>query len=1101
MAESPGDGESNDEPAPRNRPNLERDNISLMLLALVVMASAAAQNADFDAGPNPMLMRHPTISQNAIAFQFAGEIWSVPKDGGEAHRLTDSGGHNADPLFSPDGSQIAFSGAYDGNMDVYVMPAGGGLPKRLTSHPNDDVPVAWTPDGKSIVFSSEMLSSTDYPRLLTVPVTGGFPQALPYPAGTQASFSPDGTQMAYIATTKWELAWKRYRGGQAGAIWLTTLADSKVHPITRNNTDDNCPMWVGNSIYYLSDPRGPVGLSRYDIATKQVHEVIPGAGFDLKYASANAGEIVYEKLGSIWRYNPASKQTARVTIEINGDFPAVRAGFKDVSRSVGSVALSPTGKRAVLEARGWIFTVPAKKGDPHLLDGPQGLHRHDPAWSPDGKTIAYITDEGGVQRMALHDLTTAKERKIDLGDPPAAFSDPKWSPDGKRIAYKDNRLKLWALDVATGKSTEIDHGTYRGRDNIACSWSPDSQWLVYNRDLPSNVQVIVLHSFATGKNTQITDGLADASDPVFDRGGKRLYFMASTDVGLGSDFEDLSSLNAHDITSSVYAVVLSKASPNPLAPESDEETGAKPSEKAEAKKAETKTDIDLDGIEHRIITLPLPRGRYTQLAAGPADSLFAVLAAQGAGSALHKFSFSDRKDTVFSDGVRRCEVSADGAQILLDRSGIYSTAGAAKSGDGPISLSGLQVKIDPRVEWNAMYSEVWRNERMLLYDPGMHGIDSAVMERRYQPFVNNIMTRDDLNYLFTDMLGEISIGHMWARGGDMPGAKRVPGGLLGADVNFDHGRYRLTRIYDGERWNPELYAPLAQPGVNAKVGEYLLAVDGQDLRQATDIYLALEGKAGKQVRLKLGSDPEGKDAREVTVLPVASEFGLRNKAWEEDNRRIVEKMTGGQGGYVHVPDTSPPGFAAFNRYYYAQADKHGMIVDDRFNHGGYINDWMVREMEKPLDYYSHTRYGDEVKIPIAAVYGPKVMLINEMAGSGGDIFPNLFRQHRVGALVGKRTWGAMLSAYGFGLIDGGAINAPDDAMYNPVTGKWVIEGYGTAPDVEAELDPYLWRQGRDAQLEAAIAELNKEIAKHPPLIPKRPAYPNKSKLPAIGQGN
>lgn len=1073
-----------------------------MFAMLAAIACLVLQSpGSFDAGPQPLLMRHPTLSATRIAFQFAGEIWEVPRQGGSAVRLTASGGHDGNPIFSPDGKLIAFSGSYDGNVDVYVMPAGGGIPRRLTSHPSPDVPVAWTPDGKSVIFTSSMLSNTDYPRLLSVPVGGGIPSALPFPSGTDASFSPDGNRMAYVPTTKWELGWKRYRGGQTAPIWITNLADSKVHAVPRKNTDDHRPMWIGDSIYYLSDPTGPVGMFRYDVATGKEHEVIPGGGYDIKYASDGPGGIVYERLGSLWVYDLNAHQSKQVPVSIQGDFAEVRPEFKDVTRSVHSVSISPTGKRVVVEARGWIFTVPAKKGDVRLLEGPQGLHRRDPSWSPDGKTIAYITDQGGYQSLALYDLATSTEKRIPLGDPPAFYSEPVWSPDSKRIAYKDNRLNLWCLDVATRKSTLIDKDTYRGRTTIEPRWSPDSEWLTWSRDLPSNVTVIFLHSFATGKNTQITDGLAEAVNPIFDRGGKYLYFQASTDVGLGSDFEDLSSLNAHDITSSIYAVVLGKDQPNPLQPESDEEgTPAKP--EAPKKDAPVKVTIDLDGIEHRIIVLPMTKSAYSMLEPGPAGSLFAVAGTRRGGSSVHKFSFSDRKDSVFAEGASGVQLSADGTQVYVSggSNAIVPAAAASKGADGVLSLTGLQAKIDPREEWAAMYHEVWRNERLLLYDPGVHGIDTFLMERRYEPFLAGVQTRDDLNYLFSDMIGEICIGHMWARGGDMPSPKQVSGGLLGADFAFESHRYRLTRIYDGERWNPELYAPLAQPGVDAKVGEYLLAVEGKDLVDATDLYLALEGKAGKQVKVRLGPTVDGKGSREVTVVPVASDFGLRSRAWEEDNRRLVAKMTDGKGGYVHVPDTSEGGYAAFNRYYYAQADKNGMIIDDRFNHGGYINDWMVREMEKPLDFMSHTRYGQEIKTPMAAVFGPKVMLVNEMAGSGGDIFPFLFRQDKVGPLVGKRTWGAMLSAYNFQLIDGGSVNAPDDAMYNPRTGEWIIENWGTAPDIEVELDPYLWRQGRDAQLEAAIEVLKKEMAAHPPVKPKRPDYPNKSKIPAVGNG-
>lgn len=1068
---------------------------------LAVLISVILQTSNgFDPGPNPILMRHPTLSATKIAFQFAGEIWSVPRSGGSAIRLTASGGQDGNPVFSPDGSTIAFSGSYDGNVDVYVMPADGGVPKRLTSHPDADIPVGWTPDGKSVLFTSSMLSNTDYPRLFTVPAQGGMPTALPLPSGTDASFAPDGKRLAYIPTDKWELAWKRYRGGQTAPIWIADLADSKIHAVPRNNTDDHRPMWIGDSVYYLSDPTGPIGMYRYDVRNGKTSAVVPGGGFDIKYASAGPGAIVYERLGSLWLYTLATRRSERVPIEIHGDFTEVRPEFKDVSRSIHSYSISPTGKRVAIEARGWIFTIPAKKGDPHLLEGQQGVHRHDPAWSPDGKTIAYVSDEGGEQHLVLHDLSKSSERNMRLADAPAAYGNLRWSPDSNLIAYTDNRLKLWCLDLGTGKSTLIDQGTYRGRTQIEPNWSPDSRWLTWSRDLPSNVRVVYLHSFTTGKNTPVTDGLAEAASPVFDRNGKQLYFLASTDVGVGSDFEDLSSLTAREATSSVYAVVLRRDLPNPLEPESDEETGS--TKKADAKAdVAAKVDIDLDGIEHRIIALPMPRAEYQRVDAGPAGSLFALVSGRG-GSSVHKFTFSDRKETTFAESAGNFQMSADGSQILLFSGGavIAPASAATKGQEGPINVGGLQVKIDPVTEWNAIYHEVWRNERLFLYDPGMHGIDSRVMERRYEPFLAGVKTREDLNYLFTDMLGEITIGHMWASGGDMPRTSTVRGGLLGADFTFDSHRYRLTRIFDGERWNPDLYAPLAQPGVNAKPGEYVLSIDGKDLFEATDLYEALEGKAGKQVKVRLGPTPDGKGSREVTVIPVGSEFGLRNRAWEEDNRRLVAKMTDGKGGYVHVPDTSGGGWDAFNRYYYAQADRLGMIVDDRFNHGGFINDWMVREMEKPLDFMSHTRYGHEIKIPMASVLGPKVMLINEMAGSGGDIFPYLFRQDKVGPLIGKRTWGAMLTSYGFQVLDGGFVNAPDDAMYNSHTGKWIIENHGVAPDIQVELDPYLWRQGRDSQLEAAIDELKKRMAAHPLVIPKRPDYPNKSKLPGVGNG-
>ena len=1079
-----------------------------MLLAAVLAVALLPQD-DFNPGPNPLLMRPPAVNRDRIVFQFANDLWWVPRAGGAATRLTASPGTESAPYFSPDGSLIAFTGQYDGNTDVFVMPASGGVPRRLTAHPAPDTAMGWTPDGKSVLFTSPMTSDSGYAQMFSVPVGGGAPKRLPFPAGVQASLSPDGQQIAYVPNDQWQDAWKRYRGGQTTPIWIAQMSDSKYRAVPRNNTNDKFPMWVGDAVYYLSDPEGPVGLYRFDTKTNRTNVEIEGRGFDIKSASAGPGVIVYEKLGSIHLYDLAAKRSTHVPITIEGDFPEVRAGIKDLQRFASGLSISPTGQRVVLAARGLIFTVPASKGDiRQLTEGPVAFRR-EPAWSPDGKTIAYFTDESGTQEMALYDVASEKVRRVALGDPPGYYNFARWSPDSTKIAYLDNKLNLWVLDVASGANTRIDTRTYRGQGSMAPSWSPDSKWLTWARDLDSHYFAVFVHSLESGKTSQVTDGLADASSPIFDRNGKHIYFIASTDVGQGIDFQDISSMNAPNATSSVYGIVLKRDGPNPLHPESDEEPTKEPEKPEPPKPGPPTVTIGLDGIEERIIALPMPRQIYEGLVEGPEGTFFAVSSPprstavdSGGPSTLHKFSFSDRKMSTFASDVSMAQVSADGKKMLLRTGGstsIVSTAMPPPPGQGAISLSGLRARIDPVEERKQMYDEVWRNQKMLFYAPNLHGINADQMAARYRPFLTGVRSRADLNYLFTDMLGELCVGHMFIGGGDQPGGgPNVPGGLLGADYAFENGRYRLTRIYNGERWNPNAYAPLAQPGIQAKVGEYILAIDGKELTEAMDIYLTLEAKAGRQVKVKIGPNPNGTDSREVTVVPVANESNLRRLAWIEDNRRTVERLTNGRGAYVHIPDTGGGGWQAFQRYFYAQSHKDGLIIDDRHNSGGYVNDFMVREMNKPLDFFSAPRHGKNWLIPPTAIYGPKVMLINEMAGSGGDIFPYLFRQQKTGTLVGRRTWGAMITNYGFGLIDGGRISSPDDAMFNVKTGEGIIENTGTPPDIEVELDPFLWRQGRDSQLEAAIAQLNKDLANYVRPTPKTPPYPDWSRIGRSG---
>ncbi len=1068
------------------------------MLALVLVA--AAQSPDL-----PRLMRSPTLNATTIVFQFAGDLWKAPRSGGRASRLTADPGIEVSPRFSPDGKWVAFSGQYDGNTDVYVVSAEGGVPRRLTAHPAVDLVMGWSPDGKSVLFRSTMLSNTDHPRLYTVAIGGGVPKMLPFPSAYTGCFAPSGDRLAYNPMAKSQAAWKRYRGGQVTPLWIGSLSDSKVVSLPKLNTNDERPMWIGDSIYYLSDPHGPVGISCYDTRTKKITEAVPGQGYDVKNASAGPGAIVFEKFGSINLFDLNTRKTSEVKIQIDGDFPEVRPQFKPLN-AVQGFSLSPTGQRLLGSSRGWVFTVPVAKGDWRVLDGAQGVNRREPEWSPDGRTIAYFTDEKDVQELALYDTATETERRIPLGDPPAYYRDLNWSPDSAKIAYGDNKLSIWVIDVKSGKNTKVDTGTYRGGSSASPRWSKDSKWLTWSRDLDNHLDAVFLYNLDTAKTTQVTDGLADASSPVFDADGKHLYFLASTNAGVLADIQDIANFNSPNITSSVYALVLRKDLPNPLQPESDED----PVKKPEPKKEEP-FRIDLERIERRIIALPLPAAGYNGLEAGPAGTFFlrsspprATATSPGDLPSLLKWSFADRKATPFASGVMGFTISADGSKIaMMQRGGALSvvpTAAPPQPGQGAVSVSGLQVKIDPKIEWRRMYSEVWRNQRMLFYDAKMHGVDTVALEKKYEPFLDGIVSRDDLNYLFTDMLGELSVGHMFIGGGDVPGGRAtVSGGLLGADFTFEGGKYKLTRVYDGERWNPGLYGPLAQPGVDAQPGEYLHAIDGMALVDATDIYEALEGKAGKQVKLKIGAKADGSDAREVVVVPVARDNNLRLLAWEEDNRRTVEKLTGGRVGYVHVPDTSGGGWDAFNRYYYAQTGKEGIVVDDRFNHGGSITGFFAREMMRQLDFGSRTRYGKDWQIP-AQIYGPKVMITDELAGSGGDIFPYLFRWHGVGKIVGKRTWGAMISNYGFNLIDGGRISSPDDAIYDPISGKWVIEGTGVAPDIEVDLDPAMWRQGRDAQLEKAVQVVLEELKRHPVKSMKRPEYPTKTRFPTRHDG-
>jgi tricorn protease len=1089
--------------------------VAILVAALSAFSLAAAEAT---------LYQSPTLNRTHIAFAWAGDLWSVAREGGVAQRLTAHAGIEAQPQFSPDGSLLAFTGEYDGNTDVFVMNATGGVPRRLTYHPGPDEVLGWTRDGKRVLFRSDRESVRNYTQLFTIPLEGGgLPDLVQLPHADEGWFSPDGSWIAVQPISQWQPDWKRHKGGQAGQIWLTRLSDSHVERVPHKGSNDHAPVWMGDDVYFISDRDSRTGTkSIYSFNRKSgaVTQVVANDGVDIKSMSAGPDAIVYERFGSIYVLDPKTKSSRQVPIRVEGDVLGVRPHFESAADSIRNSALSPTGARAVFETRGEIVTVPAEKGDPRNLTRTPGAMERDPAWSPDGKSIAYFSEESGEYTLVIRDQRGDKPaRSIDLGEP-TFYSAPVWSPDSTKIAYNDRRLSLWYVDVASGKRVKVATNPIGFTDAVLDpKWSPDSKWIAYALYQPNLVRAIYLHSLATGESSRVTDGLSDVVHPAFDRSGKYLYFAASTDIGRGLSWADLSGIDSV-ATRNVYAAVLRSDLPSPIAPESDEEK-AKAEEKSEDAKDEKKDDkkddadskkdekkkdakpetlrIDLEGIGQRIIALPIPNGDIQGLEAGKENILFVAVArprhfgGEDPGVDVRRFDLAKRKITDFVSGVSSFEVSADATKVLFRKRKdwvVAGTDGEPKSGDGVLPVSAMQIRVDPRAEWRQMFRDAWLGQRDHFYDPNHHGLDLAAAKKFYEPYLDAVAHRADLNYLFREMLNQVTVGHMFISGGDMADTEKVPGGLLGADYTIENGRYRFARVYSGENWNPDLQAPLTQPGVNVKAGEYLISVAGQNLTARDNVYAAFENTAGRQVAIKAGTKPDGSDAREVIVVPVRDEAALRMRAWIESNRRRVDQLSGGRLAYIYIPNTGSSGYTNFNRDFFVQTEKEGAVVDERFNSGGLLADYVANVLTRPQLSAITFRYAEkDIPVPAGAIYGPKAMLINSMAGSGGDAMPWYFRKMKAGPLVGTRTWGGLVASRpGPALMDGGRYTAPDAAVYG-LEGKWEVENSGVAPDIEVELDPAQWRKGRDTQLEKAVEYLMGEIARNPRVAPTRPPYP------------
>jgi tricorn protease len=1110
---------------------LTPSRVFVVLAALVALCFAAAARAT--AASVPLLLRDPTISRTQIAFAYGGDIWIVAREGGAAHRLVTGYALDTGPIFSPDGSLVAFSGEYDGNIDVYVVPSAGGEPRRLTYHPGPDVAVGWSPDGKRVLFRSNRTSTNDPNKLFTVAVSGGFPAELPLDRAETGAYSPDATHLAYTPDFRWEPFWQGYRGGQTSPVWIANLADSSVVPVPRPNSNDSAPMWLGKSVYFLSDRDGPVTLFSYDTQTRRVTRELPSRGFDITSASANAGAIVYAKFDSLHVFDPATHTDRRVEVSVAGDMPQVRPHWEYVGSgsderttgtgdaSIVSAALSPTGQRAVFEVHGTIFTVPAEHGDIRTVSTAPNTANRDPAWSPDGKSIAYFSDRSGEYQLLVQDQRGLEQpRAIGLGMPPSFLYNPVWSPDSKKIAYADKRLNLWLVDLERPTPVKIAtalFGTF-GPGGFDVAWSPDSRWFAYANELPNFLHAIFVYSVDDRRSRQVTDGMSDSLYPVFDANGKYLYFAASTNTGLTSGGLDMTS-DQHPVSSNVYAAVLRRDTASPVAPQSDDEEAAKsdagsdaakpaaaakpsgrPARAGGAKNA-VRVTIDFDGLLQRIVALPIPNANYTGLFAGKTGELFltaAPLTSVGPEPppfALVKFDLTARMAKPFAARLTAFALAANGEKALFGQGDKWTIAGTDKPLDSsakPLELKELRVFVDPPAEWRQMYRETWRIERDFFYDPHYHGLDIAAAERRFEPYLAGIAARSDLTFLFREMLSYFSVGHMFARGGTQSPIPlpTVQVGLLGADYRIENGRYRFAKIYTGENWNPDLQAPLTQPGSSVRTGEYLLAVNGQQLRGDDDVYRLFENTAGKQTTISVDGKPDGSDARNVTVIPVPSEFRLRNLDWIERNRRDVDRRSGGKLAYVYLPDTEYGGFTNFNRYFFAQVGKQGVILDERFNHGGQIADYIIDYLKRRPMSIIVPRDGRLVVDPPLAIFGPKVMIINEFAGSGGDALPWYFRQSNLGPLVGKRTWGGLVGIGGYPtLIDGGSVTAPRTAI-GGLHGQWEVEGIGIPPDIEVEQDPRAVRQGHDPQLEAAIAKALQLLREQPVPTYRAPPYPD-----------
>ena len=1057
-----------------------------------------------------MLLRSPSASNNLLAFAYAGDIWVADKNGQNARRLTVHQGAEIDPRISPDGKWVAFSAQYDGNRDVYIVSTQGGTPIRLTYHPSADYVRGWQGNNKVLFISTRASFSGRFNRLFSIGVKGGFPEMSPIPEVHQASVSPDGKYTAYIKNPDPTESrgvyrpFKMYRGGNMPRIWIFDNKTYDVTEIPAAKSNNTHPCWANGKVYFLSDRNTNVNVFEYDPQSKQVKQITRLKEFDVKTLTANGQELVLEQAGRIHYYNLANQQLKTLKISLNPDIPNRRPHYVSGARFVTGMDVSPTGVRAVVASRGEIFTVPTKKGSIRNLTNSTGANDHTPAWSPDGSKIAYLSDQSGEYQLALVDQKgTSKPTYVSLPGN-TYYYNVAWSPDSKKILFWDKKMALYWVDVNSKKITKVDADQFSSPGNhLSPQWSPDSEWITYAKMLDNQLRGVFVYNLKSSKKTQLTDGMSEADHPTFSRDGKYLFFTASTNYALNIGWLDMTNYE-RPIRRSIYAIVLSKNGKSPLFLESDEEKvkssgGGKDKKAAGAKKGSKNkgVTIDFDNISQRIIALPMPPRNYFNLSGLAKGKLFYQQSVAGQGTSLQMYNMKSRKASTFMPGVFQYIISADGKKVLYagrgNSYGITSTARKAKPGAGRLNMRSMRVYVDPAAEWKQMFNEVWRIERDYFYVKNMHGVDWKASKKRYEPFLNHVGHREDLNYLFSEMMGELVVGHNYVGAGAYPNVTRVNVGLLGADYEVSNGYYRFKKIFSGLNWNPNFRAPLTEPGVNVKQGDYLVAVNGVPLRANQNVYDLFQNTANTQITITVNSQPSANGGKTFTVKPIFNEGGLRNMDWVEGNRKKVDKMSNGQVAYVYMPNTGGGGYTFFNRYYFSQLNKKAVVIDERFNGGGSAADYVIDLLDRDLMNYWGTRDGKVQTTPGAAIFGPKAMIINEYAASGGDLMPFLFREKKIGKLIGKRTLGILIGIYGYPrLMDGGLVTAPRLGIFDK-NGKWIIENEGVSPDIEVEMTPKEVIAGKDPQLEKAVQVVMEEMKKNPIKMLPKPKGPNRAK--------